>query len=54
MTRVCVGVHAHEDPRRLALTLDALAANTPPYELLLLGDGPDPATREALDRKSVV
>lgn len=48
MTRVCVGVHAHEDPRRLALTLDALAANTPPYELLLLGDGPDPATREAL------
>lgn len=48
MTRVCVGVHAHEDPRRLALTLEALAAATGPHELLLLGDGPDAATEAAL------
>lgn len=48
MTSVCIGVHAHEDPRRLTTTLEALAANTPAHELLLLGDGPDAATRAAL------
>jgi glycosyltransferase involved in cell wall biosynthesis/GT2 family glycosyltransferase len=48
MSRVCVGVHAHEDPARLALTLDTLRANTPPHDVLLLGDGPDAATRAAI------
>jgi len=49
MTRICIGVHVHAEPARLAATLRSLRANTPPgVELLLLPDGPDEETRAAL------
>ncbi|MGH9943029.1 MAG: glycosyltransferase, partial [Pyrinomonadaceae bacterium] len=49
MSRVCIGVHLHAEPERLRATLDSLRANTPqPFALLLLPDGPDEATRQAL------
>ena len=42
---VCVGVHAHEEPRPPARDARrARATHTGPHELLLLGDGPDAAT----------
>src|SRR5437773_9797848 len=49
MAQVCIGVHVHSEPDRLLATLAALRANTPrPFELLLLPDGPDEATRATL------
>jgi glycosyltransferase involved in cell wall biosynthesis len=48
---VCVGVHLHSQPERLGETLAHLATNSPPgVEILLLVDGPDPATRATLAR----
>ena len=45
MQRVCVGIHVHSDPERLAATLASLRANTSPgVECMLLPDGPDVAT----------
>lgn len=47
--RTCIGIHVHAEPQLLAATLASVRANTPPgYELLLLPDGPDVATRMAL------
>ena len=48
MERVLVGIHVHAEPAELQATLAAVRANTPPVELLLLPDGPDAPTREAL------
>jgi O-antigen biosynthesis protein len=49
MTSTAIGIHVHAEPDRLRETLAALAANTPDgYQLLLLPDGPDTATAEAL------
>ena len=46
---VCVGVHVHSDPTRLKETLTYLRANTAlAIDVMLLGDGPDPATRLTL------
>jgi glycosyltransferase involved in cell wall biosynthesis len=48
-TSVCVGILVHSQPERLAETLVHLRANTTAaFDLLLLGDGPDHATRSAL------
>jgi len=47
--RIAIGVYVHAEPERLRATLSALEAHTAPgFELLLLPDGPDPATRAAL------
>ena len=47
--RIAIGVHVHAEPARLRATLAALEAHTAPgFELLLLPDGPDPATRTML------
>jgi glycosyltransferase involved in cell wall biosynthesis len=44
MSRVCVGVHLHADPERIAATLASLRANTADnVECVLLPDGPDAA-----------
>jgi glycosyltransferase involved in cell wall biosynthesis/GT2 family glycosyltransferase len=46
---VAIGVHVHAEPHHLLATLAALRAHTPSgFELWLLPDGPDPATRAAL------
>lgn len=46
---VLVGVHVHAEPEGLRTTLASLeAADGPPFRILLLPDGPDPATRAAL------
>jgi glycosyltransferase involved in cell wall biosynthesis len=46
---VCIGIHIHSQPERLAETLAHLHTNTAPGpDILLLGDGPDPPTRTAL------
>ena len=46
---LCMGIHVHAEPARLNGTLASLRANTSqPTELLLLPDGPDPSTRQAL------
>jgi len=46
---VCIGVHIHSQPERLAETLAHLQTNTSPAaDILLLGDGSDPPTRAAL------
>jgi glycosyltransferase involved in cell wall biosynthesis len=51
---VCVGIHVHSDPARLTETLGHLRANTDAaIDILLLGDGPDPATRAALAQLAV-
>jgi glycosyltransferase involved in cell wall biosynthesis len=48
--RVGIGVHVHAEPAQLAATLDSLRANTTgAFDILLLGDGPDEATRYTLD-----
>jgi glycosyltransferase involved in cell wall biosynthesis len=55
VTRTLIGVHVHAEPARLRATLAALAGNTSvPYELLLLGDGPDSETAEKLRALSEV
>ena len=49
MMRVRIGVHVYEEPRRLHATLASLERNMARgVELLLLADGPDDATRDAL------
>jgi glycosyltransferase involved in cell wall biosynthesis len=49
MQRICVGIYTHAGPARLAATLAALRASTADgVRVLLLGDGPDEVTREAL------
>jgi glycosyltransferase involved in cell wall biosynthesis len=46
---VCVGVYVHSDPARLTETLAYLRTNTAPaIDIMLLGDGPDSATRAAM------
>ena len=46
MERICIGVHVHAEPGRLRETLAQLRANTArPFDLILLPDGPDRATR---------
>jgi glycosyltransferase involved in cell wall biosynthesis len=48
--RISIGVHVHADPAQLDRTLACLRSNTTqPFELLLLPDGADAATRAALD-----
>jgi glycosyltransferase involved in cell wall biosynthesis len=55
MTSVLVGVHVHEQPDGLRTTLASLReAPAPEFELVLLPDGPDPATRRALAELSDV
>jgi len=45
-----IGVHVHASPEQFRNTLECLRVNTLlPYELLLLPDGPDSATRTILD-----
>lgn len=49
MRSICLGVHVHAEPNRLQETIASLRANTPlDFELLLLPDGPDAATKIAL------
>jgi O-antigen biosynthesis protein len=49
LERICIGVHVHAEPERLRATLAHLEANTTrPVQLLLLPDGADAPTREAL------
>jgi glycosyltransferase involved in cell wall biosynthesis len=49
MHRVCIGIHVHSEAERLRATLSSVRANTTSaVELLLLPDGPDEATRDAL------
>ncbi len=49
MTRILIGVHVHAEPARLRSTLASLAAHTGvEHELLLLGDGADAETTDAL------
>lgn len=51
MKRVCVGIHVHAEPERLKATLDHLQKHTgQAFDLLLLPDGPDSATKAVLDR----
>ncbi|HEX8149848.1 MAG TPA: glycosyltransferase [Pyrinomonadaceae bacterium] len=50
MPSIRIGVHVHAEPGRLLATLEALRANTArDYDLLLLPDGPDAHTLDALD-----
>jgi O-antigen biosynthesis protein len=49
MHRVCIGIHVHAEAERLHATLSSVRANTAgAVELLVLPDGPDEATRDAL------
>ncbi|HWS54790.1 MAG TPA: glycosyltransferase [Pyrinomonadaceae bacterium] len=49
MRKVCVGIHVHAEPSRLRATLESVRARTPGgVGLLLLPDGPDAETAEAL------
>lgn len=53
MTAVSIGVHVHAEPDALRATLDALHAHTVlPVAVLLLPDGPDQPTRQALEKLS--
>lgn len=46
---ICVGIHLHAEPERLFKTLSSLHQSTSlRFKLLLLGDGPDPASIRAL------
>jgi glycosyltransferase involved in cell wall biosynthesis len=50
METICIGVHVHAEPQRLQATLDSLRSNTrQTFDLLLLPDGPDDATKAALN-----
>lgn len=50
METICIGVHVHAEPLRLKATLDSLWSNTrQAFDLLLLPDGPDDATKAALN-----
>jgi glycosyltransferase involved in cell wall biosynthesis len=49
--RIRVGIHVHSEPERLTETLTHLRAHSPAgIEIVLLGDGPDDATRAALEQ----
>ncbi|HYI96161.1 MAG TPA: glycosyltransferase [Bryobacteraceae bacterium] len=49
MPSISIGIHAHAEPDRLWKTLDAVRATAgDAYELLVLADGPDPETADAL------
>jgi glycosyltransferase involved in cell wall biosynthesis len=49
MHRVCIGIHVHAEAERLRATLSSIHVNTVgAVELLLLPDGPDEETRDAL------
>jgi Glycosyltransferases involved in cell wall biogenesis len=49
MPKICIGIHLHAEPERLRATLLSLRTNTAlPFELLLLPDGADAATRTFL------
>ena len=48
MARIRIGIHVHAEPQRLHETLASLRQNARPAELLILSDGPDLPTREAL------
>jgi glycosyltransferase involved in cell wall biosynthesis len=51
--RISIGIHVHEEPTRLIATLESVKLNSEPEtELLLLKDGPDPATCATLARLS--
>ena len=55
MNDVLVGVHVHAQPDGLTRTLASLpAGGGPSFRLVLLPDGPDPATRAALSRIDVM
>jgi glycosyltransferase involved in cell wall biosynthesis len=50
METICIGVHVHAEPQRLRATLDSLRSNTGlAFDLLLLPDGPDDATKAVLN-----
>ena len=47
--KISIGVHVHAEPHNLRATIESIELNTPDeYELLLLPDGPDSATKAAL------
>jgi O-antigen biosynthesis protein len=49
MRSVSVGIYADEQPKRITATIASLSAHTSqPFELVILGDGPDEETRRAL------
>lgn len=49
MQRICIGIQVYAEPARLLATLGSVRAQTAgSYELLLLPDGPDAATRAQL------
>jgi len=49
MKNICIGIHVHAEPERLRSTIASVRLNTTQgYELLLLPDGPDIATRAFL------
>jgi glycosyltransferase involved in cell wall biosynthesis len=51
--KICLGVHVHAEPKRLQETLASLRADTAlSFDLLLLPDGPDAATKTTLARMS--
>lgn len=53
MKNVCIGIHVHSEPQGLRATLKSLRANTSvAYDLLLLPDGPDHATKSTLHELS--
>jgi O-antigen biosynthesis protein len=49
IVKISIGVHVYAEPNRLHATIESIQVNTPgEYELLLLPDGPDSATKAAL------
>ncbi len=51
LKHICIGLHVHTDPLQLHKTLHSLRENTKQaFDLLLLPDGPDDATKFALNR----
>jgi glycosyltransferase involved in cell wall biosynthesis len=49
MNKVCIGIHVYAEPERLVATLGSVRATTRgEFQLVLLPDGPDPATATAL------
>ena len=54
MKRVCIGVHIQTEPQRLRETLFSISRNTScAYELIILTDGADAETTQALQEISV-
>jgi glycosyltransferase involved in cell wall biosynthesis len=50
MDSICIGIHVYAEPERLEATLASLRAHAGAASVLLLPDGPDQATRAALER----